>query len=182
MPNATDSSGNTPSPDTAIGGGRLMALPRTPERSPGNLPLGLTSFVGREREVAEVEKLLAERRLLTLRAGYLALAQGDHIVARSRLQESVEVWRELGGRQAGLAHALWILGLEMLAGGEPARARLLTEESVGIFRTIGDEVGLAHSLANLGAIVLSQSDYALSKDLARTRPEQDRRSTTEPAG
>ena len=31
-----------------------------------NLPLALTSFVGREREMAEVEGLLAESRLLTL--------------------------------------------------------------------------------------------------------------------
>ena len=31
-----------------------------------NLPLELTSFIGREREVAEVEELLGDRRLLTL--------------------------------------------------------------------------------------------------------------------
>jgi len=31
-----------------------------------NLPLELTSFIGREREVAEVERLLRDRRLLTL--------------------------------------------------------------------------------------------------------------------
>jgi predicted ATPase/two-component SAPR family response regulator len=37
-----------------------------PERPLGNLPLELTSFVGRDREVAEVERLLAGRRLLTL--------------------------------------------------------------------------------------------------------------------
>ena len=30
------------------------------------LPLGLTSFVGREREIAEIKRLLSERRLLTL--------------------------------------------------------------------------------------------------------------------
>ena len=53
----------------------------------------------------------------------------------------------------------------MLAGGEPAQARFLTKESVEIFRTVGDEVGLAHSLANLGAIVLSQRDHALALSL-----------------
>ena len=35
-------------------------------RTLGNLPLERTSFVGRERELAEVERLLSERRLLTL--------------------------------------------------------------------------------------------------------------------
>ena len=35
-------------------------------RPPGNLPLELSSFVGRRKEVAEVEVLLAGNRLLTL--------------------------------------------------------------------------------------------------------------------
>lgn len=35
-------------------------------RSPGNLPLELSSFVGRPREIAEVERLLRNTRLLTL--------------------------------------------------------------------------------------------------------------------
>jgi predicted ATPase len=34
--------------------------------NPNNLPLQLTSFIGREREIAEVERLLATTRLLTL--------------------------------------------------------------------------------------------------------------------
>jgi two-component SAPR family response regulator len=98
-------------------------------------------------------------------AGYLAWAQADRPVARSRLQESVEIWRELGGGQGGLAHALWVLGLETLARGEPAVARSLAEESVTIFRKIGDEFGLSISLANLGAIVLNQGDPTLAMSL-----------------
>lgn len=50
------------------GPGSLVAFPqaRAPKRLPHNLPLQLSSFVGREREIAEVEKLLADYRLLTL--------------------------------------------------------------------------------------------------------------------
>jgi predicted ATPase/class 3 adenylate cyclase len=40
--------------------------PRTPDAHPSNLPPQLTSFVGREEEVAEVERLLGQTRLLTL--------------------------------------------------------------------------------------------------------------------
>jgi predicted ATPase/DNA-binding CsgD family transcriptional regulator len=40
--------------------------PRTPELPPHNLPLELSSFVGREKEVAEVQRLLENNRLLTL--------------------------------------------------------------------------------------------------------------------
>ena len=37
-----------------------------PTDVPNNLPLQLTSFVGREREIAEIQRLLATTRLLTL--------------------------------------------------------------------------------------------------------------------
>ena len=40
--------------------------PSTPERPPNNLPLELSSFVGREKELSEVEQLLENNRLLTL--------------------------------------------------------------------------------------------------------------------
>src|SRR5437867_10571971 len=36
------------------------------QQPPHNLPLQLTSFIGREREVAEVQRLLGTTRLLTL--------------------------------------------------------------------------------------------------------------------
>ena len=40
--------------------------PRTLDARPGNLPAQLTSFVGREREIAEARRLLERARLLTL--------------------------------------------------------------------------------------------------------------------
>ena len=46
--------------------GSLVAFPRARERPSDNLPLELTSFIGREREVAEVERLLGGTRLVTL--------------------------------------------------------------------------------------------------------------------
>ena len=39
---------------------------KTPESLPHNLPIQLTSFIGREREMAEAKQLLANTRLLTL--------------------------------------------------------------------------------------------------------------------
>src|SRR5204862_4321434 len=39
---------------------------RTLERTPNNLPQQMTLFIGRERKLAEVKKLLANSRLLTL--------------------------------------------------------------------------------------------------------------------
>jgi len=64
MPDAThhprETRGNDP--------GRLIALPGGPRDAspPNNLPSELSSFVGREKELAEVERLLENTRLLTL--------------------------------------------------------------------------------------------------------------------
>jgi predicted ATPase/DNA-binding CsgD family transcriptional regulator len=46
--------------------GSPVVFPCVSDRPIDNLPVELTSFVGREREVAELERLLAERRMLTL--------------------------------------------------------------------------------------------------------------------
>ena len=59
---------------------------RAPQRPPHNLPLELTSFIGREREVAEVKRLIANNRLLALTGpggcgkSRLALAAASEVV------------------------------------------------------------------------------------------------------
>jgi hypothetical protein len=40
--------------------------PRSLDQLPNNLPIQLTSFVGRDRELVELDRLLASTRLLTL--------------------------------------------------------------------------------------------------------------------
>jgi len=51
----------------ATGSGASGSSPgRSAEREPGNLPVQLTSFVGRERETAEIRNLLHDVRLVTL--------------------------------------------------------------------------------------------------------------------
>src|SRR5215210_2903961 len=68
MPDVTGKPHNAPQRNGASRGGSLVAFPgREPKRPPdNNLPLELTSFIGREREIAEVKRLLAQNRLLTL--------------------------------------------------------------------------------------------------------------------
>ena len=68
--------------------GSLLAFPLAPARPVDNLPLELSSFVGRERELAEVERLLGGTRLVTLSgpggAGKTRLAQA---VAQDLVEE-----------------------------------------------------------------------------------------------
>jgi predicted ATPase/DNA-binding CsgD family transcriptional regulator len=50
-----------------VGSARVQpSSPRLQGRRPDTLPLERTSFVGRDREVAEIERLLSERQLVTL--------------------------------------------------------------------------------------------------------------------
>ena len=85
-------------PREARGGdrGQLVAHPRGHRQasSPNNLPLEISSFVGREKELAEVIRLLEDTRLLTLTGpggcGKTRLA----VVAAGELAEGFEdgVW------------------------------------------------------------------------------------------
>ena len=50
----------------SLASGDLSSVPQSEEASRNNLPTQLTSFIGRKRETAAVEDLLAETRLLTL--------------------------------------------------------------------------------------------------------------------
>jgi predicted ATPase/DNA-binding CsgD family transcriptional regulator len=51
---------------SAVESAEAETAPRTPKHPPHNLPLELSSFVGREKELAEVRRLLENTRLLTL--------------------------------------------------------------------------------------------------------------------
>jgi predicted ATPase len=59
--------GPSPRRPRVVGSARLQPSgPRPSERPLDNLPLERTSFVGRDREVAEIQRLLSDRQLLTL--------------------------------------------------------------------------------------------------------------------
>ena len=74
----------------------------TLDLSPNNLPLQLTSFVGREKEVVEVKKLLSTSRLVTL--------TGSGGCGKTRL--SLQVASEL---QSDYANGVWFVELAPVA-------------------------------------------------------------------
>ena len=75
---------------------------RSLDAYPGNLPVQLTGFIGRERELAEVKRLLVGTRLLTL------TGPGGTGKTRLSLQTAGDV-------QAGFAHGAWLVELAPLA-------------------------------------------------------------------
>ena len=94
--------------------------------------------------------------------GFLAWMEGDQAAARSRLEESVTLWRELGDKQ-GLAQALRFLSGSFESQGDYAVARPLAEESVKLFREGEDKFGLGITLSRLGITALAQGDHAVAR-------------------
>jgi predicted ATPase/DNA-binding SARP family transcriptional activator len=111
-------------------------------------------------------------------AGLLAWAQSDYARARSLLEESLAICREVGDRGI-IAGLLYNLGLVAWGQGDYAGARSLHEECLAIKRKLGDQGELAYPLRSLGRVAQAQGDYArarslLEESLAICRELQDR--------
>ncbi len=89
--------------------------------------------------------------------GGLARFLGNFTLARSHLEESLALWRELGDRQ-GCAYTLARLGTVLKLQGDLVVAHGLLEESVALFREEGDKWGLALALFGLEEVVTSEGD------------------------
>ncbi len=95
----------------------------------------------------------AQRASLLYHAGHLAWMQDDFELARSREEESLALWRSLGsaGRR-GAAYALHTLGMahygtEYHIGSDLPLAVAAFEDSLALFREVGDPWGMAFSLS-----------------------------------
>jgi tetratricopeptide (TPR) repeat protein len=106
----------------------------------------------------------AARAKVLTRAGHLAHNLGDFTAARVLFEESLALWRELGGQQ-GIATSLNDLGWVVLCQGDYSVARSLSQESLALWRELGDQQGIATSLHNLGRVAHCQGDYAAARVL-----------------
>jgi predicted ATPase/DNA-binding CsgD family transcriptional regulator len=129
------------------------------------------------RESAREPRHGAARAKVLSGGGFLAWMQGDQQTARSQLEESVMLWREVGDGQ-GLAQALRFLSGSFESQGDYAAARPLAEESVQLFREGEDTFGLGITLSRLGITALAQGDHvaaraALEESVAICREIED---------
>ena len=92
--------------------------------------------------------------------GYWSLGRGYLARALSRAEASAPTLE----RAKALQGAGGLANLQ----GDYASARALNEESLAIYRELGDKRGIAHSLSSLGSVAYRQSDF----EAARTLYEQ----------
>jgi predicted ATPase/DNA-binding NarL/FixJ family response regulator/Tfp pilus assembly protein PilF len=90
-------------------------------------------------------------------AGYLARNQGDLLTARTLLEQSLALSRNLGDED-GVAATLGDLGIVARHQGQMAAARAFYEESLEIDRRLGNQWRVANQLNNLGALASTQGE------------------------
>lgn len=110
-------------------------------------------------------------------AGVLAIMQGDHAVAESRLQQAQVVARHTND-VAGLANAATHLGVLEHYRGHLAMAVQYQDEAAGLFQDLGDEAGMIKALSNKGNVLriqgkLAEARHALETSLRYARGAQD---------
>jgi predicted ATPase/Tfp pilus assembly protein PilF len=103
-------------------------------------------------------------------AGILAREQGDFGHARSMLEESLAIRREMGDR-GGAAQALNIMGLVTSSQGDFSQAKELFEEGLAEYREADDQLGVANVLNNLGSVWRDEGQFARAAALYRESME-----------
>ncbi len=99
------------------------------------------------------------------RLGMIASARGNDGSARSLLEESIALAREVGDK-GRVAYALLSLGSVLSGQDEYDRTNALLEESLALFRELSDTEGMAWSLYILGRVRFAQGDTVSARVLA----------------
>jgi len=94
-------------------------------------------------------------------AGALAWAQGDHVIARTHLEESRQLFAAAKQEQA-MASSITYLGAVALALGEPACAQDFCTQGVTLLRNLGNRWGEGFALYWLGEATLALGDTQLA--------------------
>ena len=125
--------------------------------APGEARLWLTRAVA----VAPARRSAPRARAL-LALGAIEWRQGDYGVARQHLDQSAEIFREIGDFQ-GLAYTFHLAGHVLFEGRDLTGAQALFEASQSAHGQAGDLLGGLPLIGDLGMVAYHQGDYATAR-------------------
>ncbi len=114
------------------------------------------------REDPDATRVTALRAHALFGAAWLHFALDGVDLARSRLEESIALWRQAADER-GLGRAQALLGGVTLAFGNHVAARALAEEALARCRGVGDDWGVAWALEYLGHAAVESGDYTAAE-------------------
>jgi predicted ATPase/DNA-binding SARP family transcriptional activator len=97
--------------------------------------------------------------------GYLDTQWGQFSVGVSRLEEAVELWRDLRD-ETRLVEALNLLGRALYQAGENPRALELFEQTLELARRLGHDTLLRYSLNGVCLLLLATGDFERAEPIA----------------
>lgn len=100
--------------------------------------------------------------------GLIENIKGNYMEARTLLEQSLVIWREMGSEgKTGSAWTLIFLGDVALLHYDAEWARSLFEETIGILKEPGDINFLSYSIRRLGHLLWREGDYKAAFALCR---------------
>jgi predicted ATPase/DNA-binding SARP family transcriptional activator len=127
----------------------------------GGLSEGRAWFERTLARTDETERTWA-RAITLYGAGRIALHQSDLTTARSRLEASITILREVGEPHE-LAMALFILSVVAVNQGDDGTALARLEESRELFRAVGNQEYYALSLMHMGDVTLRRGEWTAAR-------------------
>jgi predicted ATPase/DNA-binding CsgD family transcriptional regulator len=127
--------------------------------APGEARLWLT----RALEVAPFGRSAARGKAF-LALGAIEWRQGDYGFARLHLDQSAEIFREIGDFQ-GLAHTFHVAAHVLFEGRDLTGSRALFETSQAAYARAGDLLGGLPLVGDLGMVAYHQGDYETARGL-----------------
>ncbi len=92
-------------------------------------------------------------------SGMFATQQGENVIAKNYVEESLRIYRELKDK-TGIANCLNILGLIDFDTGNYESSKKKLTESLEIRKEAGRNIALSSAMNSIGLLALAQGDYA----------------------
>ncbi len=128
----------------------------------------LSCMAANSEESARISRQIGDEQSLAWALALLAVSQhmqGEAVAARATAEESVSLFSKLGNDEWGRANALLRFSIVLNSQRQHDLARSNLQESLEIFRGIGDRWGMAQALNFMGDMARMQDDYGQAERL-----------------